>query len=219
MFTGIVQAIGQIVAVDPVVVSWTGGQKVADTAPHTEGRRLTIALGGLDHQDVAIGDSIAVSGACMTVIAIQDGRIQVDVSAESLRCTVGLDRPGPVNLEKAMRVTDRWGGHMVSGHVDGTAEVIGLTAVGESWCIRVRVPAAFSALVTEKGSIALDGVSLTVNTVSDAAQGTEITVNIIPHTWQATTLHLRQPGDRINVELDQLAKQVERIVSRMARRP
>jgi len=219
MFTGIVQAIGQIVAVDPVVVSWTGGQKVADTAPHTEGRRLTIALGGLDHQDVAIGDSIAVSGACMTVIAIQDGRIQVDVSAESLRCTVGLDRPGPVNLEKAMRVTDRWGGHMVSGHVDGTAEVIGLTAVGESWCIRVRVPAAFSALVTEKGSIAMDGVSLTVNTVSDAAQGTEITVNIIPHTWQATTLHLRQPGDRINVELDQLAKQVERIVSRMARRP
>ncbi len=219
MFTGIVQAIGQIVAVDPVVVSWTGGQKVADTAPHTEGRRLTIALGGLDHQDVAIGDSIAVSGACMTVIAIQDGRIQVDVSAESLRCTVGLDRPGPVNLEKAMRATDRWGGHMVSGHVDGTAEVIGLTAVGESWCIRARVPAAFSALVTEKGSIALDGVSLTVNTVSDTAQGTEITVNIIPHTWQATTLHLRQPGDRINVELDQLAKQVERIVSRMARRP
>jgi len=107
---------------------------------------------------------------------------------------------------------------MVSGHVDGTAEVIGLTAVGESWCIRARVPATFSALVTEKGSIALDGVSLTVNTVSDTAKGTEITVNIIPHTWQATTLHLRQPGDRINVELDQLAKQVERIVSRMARR-
>lgn len=218
MFTGIVQAIGQIIAVDPVVVSWSSRQEVGDES-HGQGRRLTIAVGNLDHQDVAIGDSIAISGACMTVVAIQDGRIQVDVSAESLRCTVGLDRCGPVNLEKAMRASDRWGGHMVSGHVDGTAEVIGLTAVGESWCIRVRVPAAFSALVTEKGSIALDGVSLTVNSVSDTAQGTEITVNIIPHTWQATTLHLRQPGDRINVELDQLAKQVERIVSRMARRP
>ena len=217
MFTGIVEAIGQIIAVDPVVVSGSSRQEVgAET--DSQGRRLTIALGNLDHEDVVIGDSIAISGACMTVIAIHDGRIQVDVSAESLRCTVGLDRCGPVNLEKAMRARDRWGGHMVSGHVDGTAEVIGLTAVGESWCIRVRVPAAFSALVTEKGSIALDGVSLTVNTVSDTAKGTEITVNIIPHTWQATTLHLRQPGDRINVELDQLAKQVERIVSRMARR-
>ena len=169
MFTGIVEAIGQIIAVDPVVVSGSSRQEVgAET--DSQGRRLTIALGNLDHEDVVIGDSIAISGACMTVIAIHDGRIQVDVSAESLRCTVGLDRCGPVNLEKAMLASDRWGGHMVSGHVDGTAEVIGLTAVGESWCIRARVPATFSALVTEKGSIALDGVSLTVNTVSDTAR-------------------------------------------------
>lgn len=223
MFTGIVQAIGRIVAVEPVEVRWgsdasPSSQATADAmgVSNTMGRRLTVDLGNLDAADIQLGDSIAINGACMTVVALQAKRFQVDVSAESLRCTVRLDQEGPVNLEKAMRANDRLGGHMVSGHVDGTAEVIRVMPIGESWCLEVRIPAEFSALVSEKGSIAIDGVSLTINTVVDGPQGTEISINLIPHTWQATTLHQRKPGDRVNMEVDQLAKHVARIVQRMS---
>ena len=212
MFTGIVQALGQIQAVRPVQVSW-----VSPDAPAGDrtGLRLSVAFGSLPSDDVAIGDSIAINGACMTVVAMDASSFEVDVSKESLVRTVRLDQPGPVNLEKAMRASDRFGGHMVSGHVDGTAVIDSVVSQGESWQLNVLLPKHLSAYVTSKGSIALDGVSLTVNSVIDRADGTLISINLIPHTWQSTTLHLRQPGDRLNVEVDQLAKQVERILQRL----
>lgn len=206
MFTGIVQAIGEIVAVAPAQVAWS-----ADG----QGLRLTIGVGGLDSSDVRIGDSIAINGACMTVTSQTASSFQVDVSRESLGRTARLDRPGPVNLEKAMRASDRLGGHMVSGHVDGTGQIVAIRPLGESHQLEVLLPAALSAYVSEKGSIALDGVSLTINAVRDHDQGCSIMVNLIPHTWQSTTLRLRQAGDAVNVEVDQLAKQVERILQRM----
>lgn len=212
MFTGIVQAVGQLHSVRPIQVSW-----VSADAPDADraGIRLTVGFGGLSSHDISIGDSIAINGACMTVVAFDEASFEVDVSKESLMRTVRLDRPGPVNLEKAMRASDRFGGHMVSGHVDDTAVIESIVSQGESWQFNVLLPKGLSAYVTPKGSIALDGVSLTVNTVLDRADGTLISINLIPHTWQSTTLHLRQPGERINVEVDQLAKQVERILQRI----
>lgn len=210
MFTGIVQAVGQIRSVSPIAA-----QQSAWGAP---GVRLTVEFGGLDAADVSVGDSIAINGACMTVVQKHRDAFEVDVSRESLNRTARLDQPGPANLEKAMRASDRLGGHLVSGHIDGTGVVREIEAVGESWRFVVRLPAHMSSYVTEKGSIALDGVSLTINEVSDTGSGTEpdteISVNLIPHTWQATTLHLRKPGDAINVELDQLAKLVARMLER-----
>lgn len=208
MFTGIVQAIGQLQSVSPIAA--------AQSVWGEPGVRLVVGFGGLDSSDVAIGDSIAINGACMTVVQKDPHSFQVDVSRESLNRTTRLDQPGPVNLEKAMRANDRLGGHMVSGHVDGTGVVGEIAPASESWRLTVRLPAHMSPYVSEKGSIALDGVSLTINTVSDTVSGTEISVNLIPHTWQATTLHLRKPGDAINVELDQLVKQVARIVERLS---
>ena len=211
MFTGIVQALGHIRKVSPIAA-----QQSAWGAP---GVRLAVGFGSLDPADVAIGDSIAINGACMTVVHKTSDSFEVDVSRESLNRTTRLDCEGLVNLEKAMRASDRLGGHMVSGHVDGTGIVRAIEPAGESWRLAVRLPSDMSAYVTEKGSIALDGVSLTINQVSDIASdtgpGTDISVNLIPHTWQATTLHLRKPGDAINVELDQLAKQVARILERL----
>lgn len=206
MFTGIVQAIGEIVAVEPAQVAWSGDG---------QGLRLTVAYGGLDNSDVRIGDSIAINGACMTVISQTSASFHVDISRESLNRTAGLDRPGPVNLEKAMRASDRLGGHMVSGHVDGTGLVKTVRQLGESHELVIQLTAALSAYVSEKGSIALDGVSLTVNSVRDHEQGCDVSINLIPHTWQSTTLRLRRAGDRINIEVDQLAKQVERILQRI----
>ncbi len=208
MFTGIVQGIGQIVSIAPTTCSWAaeGDQ---------QGLRLTIQFGSLVSDDVAIGDSIAVNGACMTVISRTQDSFAVDVSMESLSKTTRLDRPGNVNLEKAMRASDRLGGHLVSGHVDGRATVILLSSVGESWQLRAGIDRAFAPYVSQKGSVTLDGVSLTVNTVTDTAGGTEITVNLIPHTWMATTLHERAVGDSLNLEVDQLAKQVARILERL----
>ncbi len=210
MFTGIVQAVGQIRSVSPIAA-----QQSAWGAP---GVRLTVEFGGLDGADVSVGDSIAINGACMTVVQKNEDAFEVDVSRESLNRTARLDQPGLVNLEKALRASDRLGGHMVSGHIDGTGVVKQIELAGESWRFVVGLPAHMSAYVTEKGSIALDGVSLTINEVSDTVSGTEpgteISVNLIPHTWQATTLHLRKPGDAINVELDQLAKLVGRMLAR-----
>ena len=199
MFTGIITAIGEI----------------THLTPKGDGLHLTVKTPDNYLDDVAIGDSIAINGACMTVVAMNASSFEVDVSKESLARTVRLDQPGPVNLEKAMRASDRFGGHMVSGHVDGTAVIDSVVSHGESWQLNVLLPNYLSAYVSSKGSIALDGVSLTVNSVVDQADGTLISINLIPHTWQSTTLHLRQPGDRLNVEVDQLAKQVERILQRI----
>lgn len=208
MFTGIVQGLGRILSVAPAQVQWAG-------EPPSRGLRLSIAFGDLPSDDVAVGDSIAVNGACMTVVSLNDTAFEVDVSAESLRCTTGLDQAGPVNLEKAMRAMDRLGGHMVSGHVDGTGQVVKITPVGESWQLVVACPSSMAAFVSEKGSITIQGVSLTINTLNDTPSGVEISVNLIPHTWQMTTLQYLKPGSLVNIEVDQLAKQIARVIERL----
>lgn len=197
MFTGIIQALGQISQVS--------------------GHRVCVETRVQDNflSDVHIGDSIAVNGACMTVVAKTAQTFDIDVSQESLNRTVGLDRCGPVNLEKAMRPADRLGGHMVSGHVDGLATVIEVAPASESWHMRLSLPTSLSVYVTEKGSIAINGVSLTVNAVKDGPEGTEISVNLIPHTWENTSLQFLKKNDQVNVEVDQLAKQVMRALERL----
>ena len=206
MFTGIVAAVGRIVTVTSLADA--AGSGVDSPA----GVRLQVQSADLDLTDVVIGDSIALQGACMTVIALRPDGFDVDVSHESLERTAGLDRAGPVNLEKALRMGDRLGGHMVSGHVDGVGEVVAITAQGESRRFEVRVPKALGRYLAPKGSITVDGVSLTVNTVDDESLGTRIAINLIPHTMAVTTLGERRPGDRVNIEVDLIARHVERLL-------
>jgi riboflavin synthase len=212
MFTGIVQAIGEITQATPARDSGSAPSKAQDGQM---GLRLLVAANDLPLDDVQVGDSIAMNGACMTVVAMDSTSFQVDVSRESLNCTTGLDRPGRVNLEKAMRASDRLGGHLVSGHVDGVGRVTQVLPVGESWQLVVAIPAALSPFLSDKGSVTVQGVSLTINAVIDHAHESEIQINLIPHTWQATTLHELQPGSLVNIEVDQLAKQVARILKRL----
>lgn len=213
MFTGIVQAIGEITQVVPARVTWSAdGDSSAETPL---GLRVSVSSADLPLDDVRVGDSIAINGACMTVVSRDATSFQVDVSRESLNCTTGLDRPGRVNLEKALRAMDRLGGHMVSGHVDGVGRVTRVVPMGESWQLSVTIPAALSPYVSDKGSVTVQGVSLTINAVHDLAQETEIQINLIPHTWQVTTLHELQSGSFVNIEVDQLAKQVARILKRL----
>jgi riboflavin synthase len=194
MFTGIVAAVGRIVSATPVAGA----------------RRLVVACGALDARDVAIGDSIAVAGCCLTVVAIEPGaeaRLAFDVSAETLACTTGLSDEGDVNLEKALRLADRLGGHLMTGHVDGVGTVAAVAPDGAgSVRLDVDVPAALAPYVAAKGSIAVDGVSLTVNGVG----GTRFHVNLIPHTLAVTTLHRLAPGARVNLEVDLIARYVAR---------
>jgi riboflavin synthase len=198
MFTGIVAAVGRIHQVDPIA----GGS----------GLRLRVDADTLDLSDVGIGDSIAIQGACMTVVGLDGNRFEVDVSRESLDLTVGLDAPAQVNLEKAMTLADRLGGHLVSGHVDGLGEVVRFEAVGESHLLEIRVPGGLARFFAYKGSVTVDGVSLTVNRVRDEPAGTVIAINLIPHTVQVTTLGRLAPGSRVNLEVDQIARYVERIM-------
>ncbi len=198
MFTGIVAAVGRIERVEPLGMD--------------AGVRLTIDAGGLDLSDVAPGDSIAIQGACMTAIGIDDGRFVVEVSKESLSKTSGLDRVGEVNLEKAMRLDDRIGGHLVSGHVDGLGQVVAFEPVGESWRLVLRAPAELAKFFAYKGSVTVNGVSLTVNRVSDVAEGAEFEINLIPHTIAVTTLKALKAGDRVNLEVDLIARYVERML-------
>ncbi len=198
MFTGIISAVGRIERVDPLG---------ADA-----GVRLTIDAGVLDLSDVAPGDSIAIQGACMTAIGIDGGRFVVEVSKESLAKTSGLDRAGDVNLEKAMRLDDRIGGHLVSGHVDGLGQVVAFEPVGESWRLVLRAPAELAKFFAYKGSVTVNGVSLTVNRVSDVAGGAEFEINLIPHTIAVTTLKALKAGDRVNLEVDLIARYVERML-------
>lgn len=196
MFTGIVAAVGRIENIESL------GEGA--------GVRLAVSAGGLDLGDVALGDSIAIQGACMTVIAATADGFSVDVSRESLSKTVGLDRPGEVNLEKALRLADRLGGHLVSGHVDGLGEVVAFDQVGESRRLIVRAPQDLAKYFAYKGSVTINGVSLTVNRVSDGPQGVDIEINLIPHTVAVTTLRLLAPGARVNLEIDMIARYVER---------
>jgi riboflavin synthase len=199
MFTGIVAAIGRIERVD--------------TLGEGAGVRLTIDAGPLGLDDVAIGDSIAIQGACMTAVMNDGRRFAVEVSRESLDKTVGLDAPGEVNLEKALRLSDRLGGHLVSGHVDGLGEVVVFEPVGESWRLDVRVPAALAKYLAYKGSVTVNGTSLTVNRVTDLPDGAcDVSINLIPHTIEATTLKHLRPGARVNLEIDLIARYVERML-------
>lgn len=191
MFSGIVAATGRILRVDPL----------------GDGVRLTVNVGALDLEDVRIGDSIANSGVCLTVVAMHGDELQFDVSRESLECTVGLAAPGEVNLEKALRADDRLGGHIVTGHVDGVGEVLKFEAIEESHELVIRAPREIAGYIARKGSITVDGVSLTVNRVD----GTDFSINLIPHTIAVTTLKRLQPGARVNLEIDIIARYVERM--------
>jgi riboflavin synthase len=201
MFTGIVAAVGAIAAV----------------VPKGDGLRLVVDPGELDVGDVGIGDSIAVNGCCLTVVEKKvesDGaRLAFDVSTETLRCTVGLDGRSPVNLEKALRLDDRLGGHLMTGHVDGVGTVVSLTPVKSAgWDkgsrrLEVEAPHALARYIAPKGSIAVEGVSLTVNGVD----GARFHVNLIPHTLDVTTLSGLVPGSKVNLEIDLIARYVARL--------
>jgi len=192
MFTGIVAATGTVGTIDPT----------------DQGARVTIVAGGLDLSDVGVGDSIAVNGCCLTVVELGAEGFSVDVSQETLDCTTGFTRGSGVNLEKALRLSDRLGGHLVSGHVDGVGEVLRFEPMGESWLLEVRVPPGLARYVARKGSITVNGVSLTVNEVA----GTSFRVNLIPHTLAVTNLRSLARGSQVNLEVDMLARYVERLL-------
>lgn len=201
MFTGIVAAVGRITEINSLGIKSDAGL------------RLSVDAGGLPLSDVNIGDSIAINGACMTVIAKNEHSFSVEVSRESLNRTVGLDAPGDVNLEKALTLAERLGGHLVAGHVDGLGLVKKFEQVGESWELVIEAPQALAKYLAYKGSIVVNGVSLTVNRVVDTAQGCEFSINLIPHTIQATTLKHLHAGHRVNLEIDLIARYVERMLS------
>ena len=203
MFTGIITGVGRIVAVHPLGSSLT------------HGKRLAIACPAGYLEDVGLGDSIALNGACMTVTTIDPTQQQftIDISAESLTKTAGLDTLGPINLEKALRANDRLGGHMVSGHVDGIGLVTHFAQVGESWELRVMAPNELGKYLAYKGSITINGVSLTVNSIADSQPGCEVSINLIPHTIENTALGALRNGSHINLEIDLIARYVERMLS------
>ena len=194
MFSGIVAAVGRIDTLSPL----------------EDGVRLTVDTAGLGMGDVLIGDSIANNGVCLTVVAMDGARAQFDVSRETLNCTVGLDTAGgEVNLEKALRADDRLGGHIVTGHVDGVGEVQKFEAIGESHELVIRAPHEIAGYIARKGSITVDGVSLTVNRV----EGRDFSINLIPHTVAVTTLKHLQAGSQVNLEIDIIARYVERMLA------
>jgi riboflavin synthase len=207
MFTGIVAAVGTIRSVTPLA----GG---LDAGVHLE-----IDAGGLPLADVGLGDSISINGACMTVVDKTAAAFSVDVSRESLNCTVGLDAPGEVNLEKALTLAERLGGHLVSGHVDGLGQVHRFAEVGESWELVIDAPRDLAKFLAFKGSVVVNGVSLTVNRVEDiaAADGAaaccRFSINLIPHTIAVTTLKHLSDGAKVNLEIDLIARYVERMLA------
>ena len=202
MFTGIITGVGRIVEVHDLGRSLQHGKRLS----------LSVPAGYL--ADVGLGDSIAINGACMTVtdLQAQNNIFCIDISAESLDKTCGLDNMGDVNLEKALRANDRLGGHLVSGHVDGMGSVVQFEPVGESWVLRLLAPTELGKYLAYKGSITVNGVSLTVNRVFDRADGTEISINLIPHTVQNTALHQLSAGAKVNLEIDLIARYVERML-------
>ena len=204
MFTGIITGVGRIVDL----------HALGSSLDH--GKRLTIETppGYLD--DVGLGDSIALNGACMTVTSLDlpQQRFTIDISAESLARTTGLGAAGArVNLEKALRANDRLGGHIVSGHVDGIGRVSHFDPVGESWELRVMAPRELGKYLAYKGSITINGVSLTINRVADHADGCEVSINLIPHTVENTSLGDLSAGSTVNLEIDTVARYVERMLS------
>jgi riboflavin synthase len=200
MFTGIITAVGQI----------TSAQAKGDGLL----LEIEVPAGYLD--DVALGDSIAIQGACMTATQFKDNAFTLDISRESLNKTVGLDKVGPVNLEKAMRLNDRLGGHLVSGHVDGVGNVVHFSQVAAdaygSWLLRIEAPKDLAPFLAYKGSIVVNGVSLTVNKTEDTPNACIVDINLIPHTLQSTTLGKLNQGDAVNLEIDLIARYVARML-------
>ena len=196
MFSGIIAAVGHITQLNPR----------NDGTPTV---RLTIEAAGLGLDDVGLGDSIACNGVCLTVVDMANNTFCVDVSPETLSCTVGLDAPGAINLEKALRLADRLGGHLVSGHVDGVGEVIRFDPVGDNRLLEIRAPESLSRYIARKGSITVNGVSLTTNSVV----GSCFSINLIPHTLDATTLGGLKVGSKVNLEIDLIARYVERMLN------
>jgi riboflavin synthase len=193
MFSGIVAAVGRIEHIEPLA----------------DGIRITVDTNGLDLADVIVGDSIAHSGVCLTVVEMNGPKLKYDVSRETLNCTIGLDAVGnEVNLEKALRLADRLGGHLVTGHVDGVGEVVKFEPVGESHELVIRAPAAIAGYIAKKGSITVNGVSLTVNRVDSR----DFWINLIPHTVAMTNLKHLQAGSKVNLEIDLIARYVERML-------
>jgi riboflavin synthase len=208
MFTGIITGVGQIIE----------SQALGADASH--GRRLTVQAPSGFVDDVGLGDSIAINGACMTVTTFDApvARFTIDVSAESLARTAGLSSLGQVNLEKALRAHDRLGGHLVTGHVDGVGTVSVFAPVGESWELRIQAPQALARFLAYKGSITVNGVSLTVNRVDDLADGqAEFSINLIPHTVENTALGQLKAGSSVNLEVDLIARYVERMLNSAGR--
>jgi riboflavin synthase len=202
MFTGIITGVGRIAAIHDLGSSSSFGKRLTITAP----------AGYLT--DVGLGDSVALNGACMTVTSLDAAAsaFTIDISAESLARTSGLAQMGSINLEKALRANDRLGGHLVSGHVDGIGAVTHFVQVGESWELRILAPKDLAKYLAYKGSITVNGVSLTVNRVDDVAAGCEISINLIPHTVDNTALGALRAGNSLNLEIDLIARYVERML-------
>ncbi len=196
MFSGIIASVGQITALTPR----------NDGSPTV---RLTVEAGKLGLDDVELGDSIACNGVCLTVVERTGNTFCVDVSPETLSCTIGLDALGPINLEKALRLADRLGGHLVSGHVDGVGTVVRFDRVGDNRLLEISAPQELAKYIARKGSITVNGVSLTTN----AVEGSRFTINLIPHTLASTTLGGIRAGDRVNLEIDLIARYVERMLT------
>ena len=205
MFTGIITAVGHI----------TSAQAKGD------GLQLVVEVPEGYLEDVTLGDSIAIQGACMTATQFKGNTFALDISRESLNKTVGLDKVGPVNLEKAMRLNDRLGGHLVSGHVDGVGKVAHFSQVANdaygSWLLRIDAPKELAPFLAYKGSIVVNGVSLTVNKTEDSPNACIVDINIIPHTLQSTTLGKLKQGDAVNLEIDLIARYVARMLETQAK--
>ena len=205
MFTGIITAVGQI----------KSAQSKGD------GLHLIVEVPSGYLDDIALGDSIAIQGACMTATYLEGNTFALDISRESLNKTVGLDKLGPVNLEKALRLNDRLGGHLVSGHVDGVGKVAYFAQVAQdaygSWLLQIEAPKELAPFLAYKGSIVVNGVSLTVNKTEDSANACVVDINLIPHTLQSTTLGNLKQGDAVNLEIDLIARYVARMLESQAK--
>ena len=193
MFSGIIAAVGRI----------------THLTPREAGFRLHVEAGTLGLDDVGLGDSIACNGVCLTVVGHEENNFMVDVSPETLSCTIGLDAPGEINLEKALRLADRLGGHLVSGHVDGVGTVLRFDPVGDNRLLEIQAPQDLAKYIARKGSITVNGTSLTTNDVT----GEIFTINLIPHTLENTTLRHLAPGSKVNLEVDLIARYCERLLS------
>ena len=197
MFTGIITGLGRITAHEPI----------------GDGQRITVACGDWPLDDIAIGDSIAHSGCCLTIVEKGAGVLRSDVTAHSLSIIAGLSVGALVNLEKSLTLADKLGGHLVTGHVDATGLITQWKNLAESWLMEVEVPAHLGKFIAHKGSITVNGVSLTVNKVEDLVSGTRFQVNVIPHTYQVTNFAELAQGHRVNIEIDTIARYVERMTS------